>query len=76
MITGSKIRLNDEVSLFVKRVPYGFNYELYSGQFISPIFSIIIQTQHINKAALCVGGAVYGYYNDSVLAESVIKLIE
>ncbi len=37
---------------------------------------ITIGKNNINKSALCVGGAVYGYYNDDMLAETVIKIIE
>ena len=35
-----------------------------------------LTVKDINKSALCVGGAVYGYYNDDALAETVIKIIE
>ncbi|MFA6609040.1 MAG: hypothetical protein WCT07_04000 [Candidatus Paceibacterota bacterium] len=49
-----------------------FEFEFYSQNGLD----IHITVNQNNKTALCVGGAVYGYYNDDVLSETVIKIIE
>ena len=69
-------KLNDDVSLSISRLPYGFNFEIHSETTLTPAFSVMVSYQHQDKSALCVGGAIYGYYNDDVLAEAAIKIIE
>lgn len=71
-----KINLNDKYFLNINKGLYGYHYEVFLNEPYTFLFSTLITNDRIEKAAMCVGGAIYGYFSDDILAEVAIKAIE
>lgn len=66
-------KLNNTITLDINNLPYAISYQFLENN--NMIFMVIIELKNLHKAAMCVGGAVYGYFNDDMISEKTISII-